>query len=103
MSANAVQFRVLEYAEKLVRKMKGVVREDGQVRISRRKLVLLGTEAKPLFNRSPALTYLFGALAVAPPQPKEKKQREVKAKPTKVIKSIYYKPHRLKRLKNTVP
>ena len=83
MSANVVQFRYSEYAERLVTKMKGVVRENGTVHISQRKLNLLGMEAKQLFFRSPVLVTLNGALGFSQPKPKERKQKVTKLKKTK--------------------
>ena len=88
MSANVVQFRYSEYAERLVTKMKGVVRENGTVHISQRKLNLLGMEAKQLFFRSPVLVILNGALGFSQPKQKEKKQRVTKSKKTKVCIDI---------------
>ena len=65
--------------------MKGIISDDGTVKISRRKLILLGSQAKPLFNRSPVLIYMKGALSNLPPARKEKKIREIKVKPDKVL------------------
>jgi len=84
MSANAIQFHSHEYADRLVRKMKGV-QDGGRVKVSRKRLTLLGKEVKSLFNRSPVLVYLNGALGFNPPEVKERKRREPsKLKPTKM-------------------
>jgi len=72
MSANITQFNQQEFAEKLMANMGG-----GD--ISRRKWVLLGTQVKTMFKRSPCLTYLYGALDTTPLPPKERKEREVRA------------------------
>ena len=65
MSANIAQFRPEEYAEKLVISMVG----GGAM--TRRKWVLLGTQTKAMFRRSPCLSYIFGALDTTTPPPKE--------------------------------
>ena len=80
MSTNAIQFNSNEYADRLMEKMKG-----NRANISRRRLYQLGKEVKSLFNRSPALHYLNGALGFIPPPTKEKRHREPsKLRPTKV-------------------
>ena len=66
MSANITQFNQQEFAEKLMANMGG----GG---ISRRKWVILGTQVKSMFKRSPCLTYLYGALDTTPPPPKKRK------------------------------
>ena len=71
MSANIAQFRYEEYGERLVASMRG---EGGQHPV-RRKWVMLGQQAKVFFRRSPALTYMYGALDTTPP-PKEPKSRD---------------------------
>ena len=76
MSANIAQFRYEEYGERLVASMRG---EGGQHPV-RRKWVMLGQQAKVFFRRSPALTYMYGALDTTPPPPKEKKPKEPKSR-----------------------
>jgi len=76
MSANIAQFRYEEYGERLVASMRG---EGGQ-HLVRRKWVMLGQQAKVFFRRSPALTYMYGALDTTPPPPKEKKTKEPKSR-----------------------
>ena len=41
---------------------------------------MLGQQAKGFFRRSPALTYMYGALDTTPPPPKEKKPKEPKSR-----------------------
>lgn len=86
MSSNIAQFRPDEYCSKLMGNMAG----GGG--LSRRKWVLLGSQVKAMFRRSPPLTYMYGALDTIPPTPKEKKEREVRAS----------QPTRIKDLKETV-
>jgi len=83
MSTNAMEFRHHEYAAKLVRKMKGGTK-DGEVRMGKLKLAILGKDAMTLFNRSPAFTYMKGALRHAPVEKKQRKARESKRKSTKM-------------------
>jgi len=77
MSANIAQFRHEEYGERLVASMRG---EGGGQQLVRRKWVMLGQQAKIFFKRSPALTYMYGALDTTPPPPKEKKQKDPKSR-----------------------
>ena len=41
---------------------------------------MLGQQAKVFYRRSPALTYMYGALDTTPPPPKEKKPKEPKSR-----------------------
>ena len=77
MSSNIAQFRHEEYGERLVASMRG---EGGGQHLVRRKWVMLGQQAKIFFRRSPALTYMYGALDTTPPPPKEKKQKDPKSR-----------------------
>jgi len=81
MSANITQFNQQEFAEKLMANMGG----GG---ISRRKWILLGTQVKTMFKRSPCLTYLYGALDTTPPPPKERKERDVRATQATRVKDL---------------
>ena len=81
MSANITQFNQQEFAEKLMANMGG----GG---ISRRKWVILGTQVKSMFKRSPCLTYLYGALDTTPPPPKERKEREPRATQATRVKDL---------------
>jgi len=81
MSANITQFNQQEFAEKLMANMGG----GG---ISGRKWVLLGTQVKTMFKRSPCLTYLYGALDTTPPPPKARKEREVRATQATRVKDL---------------
>jgi len=81
LSANITQFNQQEFAEKLMANMGG-----GD--ISRRKWVLLGTQVKTMFKRSPCLTYLYGALDTTPPPPKERKERDVRATQATRVKDL---------------
>lgn len=82
MSSNIAQFRPEEYAEKLITSMTG----GGAV--TRRKWVLLGTQTKAMFRRSPCLSYMYGALDTTPPPPKEKKAKEVGASQRTRVKDL---------------
>ena len=81
MSANITQFNQQEFAEKLMANMGG----GG---ISRRKWVILGTQVKSMFKRSPCLPYLYGALDTTPPPPKERKEREPRATQATRVKDL---------------
>jgi len=81
MSANITQFNQQGFAEKLMANMGG-----GE--ISRRKWVILGTQVKTMFKRSPCLTYLYGALDTTPPPPKERKEREPRATQATRVKDL---------------
>jgi len=82
MSANIAQFRPEEYADKLLSHMAG----GGEM--TRRKWVLLGTQTKAMFRRSPCLSYMYGALDTTPPPPKEKKAREARASQVTRVKDL---------------
>ena len=56
------------------------MRGEGGQHLVRRKWVMLGQQAKVFFRRSPALTYMYGALDTTPPPPKEKKPKEPKSR-----------------------
>ena len=76
MSANLVNFRPEDFAMNLKKKM-GL---DSDSRVTARSLVRLGRKLKPQVHRSPALTFMHGALATSDPGPKEVKERR-KPKP----------------------
>ena len=76
MSANLVNFRPEDFAMNLKKKM-GL---DSDSRVTARSLVRLGRKLKPQVHRSPALTFMHGALATSDPGPKEAKERR-KPKP----------------------
>ena len=74
MSVNINQFQWEEYALKLRNSMN---LKDG--RLDLKKWVMLGRQAKTMFRRSPALTTLYGALSVSPPEggvTREKRARQ---------------------------
>jgi len=73
LSANIATFSQAEFAEKLVGNMAG---GEAGAAVTRRKWVLLGRQVQSMFRRSPALTYMYGALDTTPPPPKERKARE---------------------------
>lgn len=85
MSANINQFNQQEFAERLVANMTGG--EVGQP-IAKKKWVLLGKQVKGMFQRSPCLTYLYGALDTTPPPPKERKQRDPKARQATRVRDL---------------
>jgi len=74
MSTNINVFKAEEYAEKLKASM------NVEQSLDKRKWILLGEQVKTMFRRTPPLTFMFGSLDTSPPEPKEKKQREMKAK-----------------------
>jgi len=75
MTTNITKFTAEDYADKFIRRMGG----GEQSKLTRKKWVKFGLTIKSMFRRSPALTYMFGALDTVEPEPKVKKPRETKS------------------------
>ena len=56
--------------------------------LSQKKWIKFGKNIRPYFVRSPTLSYMFGALDSVPPPPKERKQRETKARQATRVKEL---------------
>ena len=56
--------------------------------LSQKKWIKFGKNVRPFFQRSPVLSYMYGALDVVPPKPKERKQRETKARQATRVKEL---------------
>ena len=56
--------------------------------LSAKKWIKFGQTIKPYFQRSPTLSYMFGALDVVAPPSKERKQRETKARQATKVKEL---------------
>lgn len=74
MSANINTFKYEEYVERLKMKLNFSRGPD------KKKWLMLGEQAKAMFRRSPSLDFMFGALSAIPPQPKDEKSKERKAR-----------------------
>ena len=76
MTTNITQFRAEEYAERFKVRMGG----GDNSGLTRRKWIKFGQQVKSMFRRTPALTYMFGALDTVEPEPRLRKPRETKTR-----------------------
>lgn len=83
MSTNINEFKADEFATILKIKM---MNDDRP--LSAKKWIKFGQTIKPYFQRSPTLSYMFGALDVVAPPSKERKQRETKARQATKVKEL---------------
>lgn len=83
MSTNINEFKSDEFATIFKIKM---MNDDRP--LSAKKWIKFGKNIKPYFQRSPTLSYMFGALDVVAPPPKERKQRETKARQATKVKEL---------------
>ena len=56
--------------------------------LSQKKWIKFGKNIRPYFLRSPTLSYMYGALDSVAPPPKERKQRETKARQATRVKEL---------------
>ena len=56
--------------------------------LNKKKWIKFGKNIRPYFLRSPTLSYMYGALDSVAPPPKEKKQRETKARQATKVKEL---------------
>ena len=56
--------------------------------LSQKKWIKFGKNIRPYFLRSPTLSYMYGALDSVAPPPKERKQRETKARQAARVKDL---------------